>query len=206
MVNGEKSSFISHLTSYPLVSDSIETFKSNPYGAKSIEVGTHGYNSFVAPVIPYAQKPYGYVKPYVEQADGIADAGLSKVDETFPIIKKEAAEIKGSIKDLINYPFKVAGEGKDYLFSTYDSEYKKCGGDGYVAGGKAIITSGLVITSDTLNWLSNFLSQKKGEASDIASEKYGQAKAYAKDLKGTAIDKADAAKDEASKKKAQATS
>merc|ERR1712093_874997 len=41
-VNGEapSSAFLSHLISYPVISDSISTFKSNPYGAKSLSITT----------------------------------------------------------------------------------------------------------------------------------------------------------------------
>jgi len=188
IVNGEKSSsqFISHLASYPVVSESISTFKSNPYGAKSIEVGTNGYNSLVAPVLPYAQKPYGYVKPYVERADGLADSGLTKVDETFPIVKEDASKIKSTLVDYITYPFKFANESKDYVLSTYNSEYKKCGGNGAVAGGKAVITTSLVVTSDTLAWLSKYLSQTSAHVSDVAAEKLDHAKSEASKKKGEA--------------------
>lgn len=172
-VNGEKpsSQFINHLTSYPVVSDSITTFKSNPYGQKSLDLADHGYKSIVAPVLPYAQGPYGYVKPYVEKADQLADGGLKRVDETFPIVKQDTEAIKGSILELAYLPFKLADQGKDYVLKTYSSEYKKCGGDGYVAGGKALITTGLVVTSDSLAWLSNYLSQKKEEAKEVVKDK-----------------------------------
>lgn len=172
-VNGEKSSsqFISHLTSYPVVSDSIETFKSNPYGQKSISLADHGYKSIVAPVLPYAQGPYGYVKPYVEKADELADGGLKKVDEKFPIVKEDAEKIKGTIFDYALMPFVLAGQSKDYVLKTYSNEYKKCGGDGYIAGGKAMVTTGLVVTSDSLAWLSTFLNKKKEQTKEAVKEK-----------------------------------
>jgi len=182
LTNGDKpsSEFLSHLTSYPAVSDGISTFKSNPYGAKSLDLADAGYARFVKPVLPYAQKPYGYVAPYVAKADSLASHSLDKVDETFPIVKEDTEKIKGTVLDYAFYPIKLAGESKDYLFSTYSSEYKKCGGDGYVSGGKAIITTSLVVTSDTLNWLSQFLGAKKEQAKSKADE----AKAFAKEKTG----------------------
>jgi len=172
-VNGDKASsqFISHLTSYPVVSDSISTFKSNPYGQKSLDLADHGYKSIVAPVLPYAQGPYGYVKPYVAKADELASDGLTRVDKTFPIVKQDAEQIKTTVLDVAFMPLRMAFQGKDYVFKTWGNEYKKCGGDGLVAGGKAMITTGLVVTSDTLNWLSTFLAQKKEEAKDFTKEK-----------------------------------
>jgi len=172
-VNGEfsHSQFLSHLTSYPIVSDGFSTFKKNPYGQKSIDLADTGYSKFAKPYLPYLSKPYGYVAPYVAKADSLGDKGLSKVDETFPIVKEETEKIKGTVFSFAGYPLKLAGEGKTYLFDTYSSEYKKCGGDGYVAGGKAVISTGLVITSDSLAWVSAFFSAKKEEAKKVYEEK-----------------------------------
>ncbi|SLM34259.1 MAGE protein [Lasallia pustulata] len=188
MTNGDKpqSEFINHLASYPVVSDSINTFKSNPYGQKSIDIADASYNSFVKPVLPYAKGPYGYVKPYVTKADQVASSGLTKVDETFPIVKEDTQKIKSTVFDYALYPFKLAGESKDYVFKTYDSEYKKCGGDGLISGGKAMITTSLVVTSDSLAWLSSFLGQKKEQTKDVAQEKSGQANAYMQEKSGQA--------------------
>ncbi|MCJ1271912.1 hypothetical protein MMC22_011817 [Lobaria immixta] len=171
-VNGDNASsqFLSHLTSYPVVSDSISTFKSNPYGKKSISIADHGYHHLIAPFIPYAQRPYGYVKPYVAKADSIADDGLAKVDSTFPIVKEDTQKIKRSVLEFAFLPLRLAGNGKDYVFSTYSGEYEKCGGDGYVSGGKAVITTSLVVTSDSLSWLGSFLAKKKQQTKESAKE------------------------------------
>ena len=93
-------------------------------------------------------------------------------------MKEDTQKIKGTVMDLAFFPFRLANDGKNYVFSTYGSEYKKCGGDGYVSSGKAVITTGMVVTSDTLAWLSNFLSAKKQESQDFASAKYKQGSQY----------------------------
>ncbi|KAI4178506.1 MAG: hypothetical protein L6R41_008362 [Letrouitia leprolyta] len=172
-VNGEKSSsqFVSHVTSYPVVSDSIDAIENSPYGKKGIELANEGYNKVVAPIIPYTERPYGYIAPYVQKADQLADGGLTKVDGTFPIVKQDTEKIKGTILDLVLLPFTIVNQSKDYVFSTYGSEYKKCGGNGYIAGGKAVITTGLVVTSDSLAWLADYLNQKKEQAKEVAKEK-----------------------------------
>lgn len=159
-------------------------------------------------MVPYAERPYGYVKPYVEKVDDLAAVGLGKVDQTFPIIKETPENIKSTVLDYAYFPFRVVGDGKDYIIQTYSSEYKKCGGDGLVSGGKAIITTGLVVTSDTLAWLSSFLSEKKEEGTDYASKKYGQASNYAHDRSGAAMnyanDKSEQVKNLAYQKKEEA--
>ncbi|KAK3170794.1 hypothetical protein OEA41_002876 [Lepraria neglecta] len=196
------------LTSYPAIHDSISAFKSNPYGKKSLDLSQTGYEKFVSPFVPYAQRPYGYVAPYVHKADDLATIGLGKVDSTFPIVKEDTEKIKGTILDYAYFPFRVVGDGKNYVLDTYSSEYKKCGGDGYVSGGKAMITTGLVVTSDTLTWLSTFLGQKKEEGTDYAAKKYGQASNFANEKSGAALnyasEKTEQAKNLAYQKKEEA--
>ena len=122
-------------------------------------------------------------------------------------MKEDTEKIKGTVLDYAYFPFRLAGDSKDYVLDTYSSEYKKCGGDGYVAGSKAVITTGLVVTSDTLAWLSTFLGQKKEEGSDYAAKKYGAASDYAHDKSGQAIkyaeEKTEQAKNLAYQKKEQ---
>ena len=122
LVNGDKSSsqFIDHLTSYPVVSDSIETFKSNPYGKKSLELADSAYSRFAKPVEPYLETPKQYVAPYAKKADELAVSGLSHVDNTFPIVKEDTNTIVDKGKSLIWFPFKVAGDSKDYVVTTYN--------------------------------------------------------------------------------------
>jgi len=172
-INGDmpESYFLNHLTSYPIISDTIASFKSNPYGAKSIDLTNQGYVTFVKPTLPYFQTPYAYTKPYIAKADQLGDAALSKIDEKIPIVKSETVEIKNTVVDYAHWPLKKANESKDWIFSTYGEEYKKCGGDGIVAGGKAVITSSLIITSDVLSWVSSFLATKKAEAEEAIKEK-----------------------------------
>ncbi len=162
----------------------------------------------MSPFVPYAKRPYGYVAPYVAKADSLASDGLSKVDNTFPIVKQDTEKIKGTVLDFAYFPFRIVGDGKNYLLDTYTGEYKKCGGDGYMAGGKAMITTGLVVTSDTLAWLGSFLGQKKDEGTDYASKKYGQASDFAHDKSGAAMnfasEKAQQTKDFAYQKKEEA--
>lgn len=154
-----------------MISDSISVFKSNPYGRKSLSIADHGYSRFIAPIVPYTQRPYDYVKPYVEKADSIADDGLRKVDSRFPIVKEDTVKIKKAVIDVAFFPFRLAGTSKDYILSTYSGEYQKCGGNGYISGGKAVITTGLVVTSDSLAFLSSILAHKKEQTKEVTREK-----------------------------------
>ncbi|MCJ1314384.1 hypothetical protein MMC25_008066 [Agyrium rufum] len=165
LVNGERKNFqvVDHVASYPAISKSVEAFKSNPYGARSLELATNLQKTLVDPVIPYAEGPYSYVAPYVAKADSMADDGLKRVDERFPIVKSETEDIKNSVLSLVFMPLRVGKSVNEYVWAVWGNEYKKCGGDGYVAGGKAVITTGLVVTSDTLGWISEMLRQKGEE-------------------------------------------
>jgi hypothetical protein len=172
-VNGDlpQSAVLSHLQSYPVVSDSIKTIKDNPYGAKSIDLTNAGYAKFVKPTLPYFETPASYAKPYVAKADELGDKFLSKFDEQVPIVKSETKDIQNTVFSYVHWPLEQANNTKDWAFKTYNEEYKKCGGEGVVASGKAVVTTSLVLTSDVLKWVSTFLQQKKEEAKEIAQEK-----------------------------------
>lgn len=124
MTNGDapKSKFFSHLSSYPVVSDSVSTFQNNPYGKKSLEIADGVYTKYGKAVEPYLEKPYGYAKPYVAKADELADTGLSRVDERFPIVKEETGSLVEKGKSVVWWPFAVAGQGKDYVLGTWNGE------------------------------------------------------------------------------------
>jgi len=172
-VNGEKpsSQFISHLTSYPVVSDSITVFKSNPYGQKSLDLADQGYARFAKPLLPYLSKPYAYLAPYVAKADSLGDKGLSRVDLTFPIVKEDTEKIKGTIIGYVTLPIRVADNGKKHIFDIYSTQYKNTGSQGAIAHGKAAISTGLTVTSESLAWLSGILHAKKEEAEEIITNK-----------------------------------
>lgn len=159
------------MTSYPVVSDSISTFKSNPLGQKALSLSDQGYNAFAKPVLPYFAKPYQYVSPYVKKADSIGDSTLTKLDSTFPVVKKPTGEILDNAKGYAYFPVSKATEGKDYVLKTYNSECKKVGGDGIVTLGKAAVTTTLIVSSDALSWLSQFLAAKKAETKEVVNEK-----------------------------------
>lgn len=122
--NGDKASskFIDRVTSYPVVSDGIENFKQNAYGKKSLEIADGAYQRFAKPVEPYLETPYSYAKPYVTKADELAASGLGHVDQRFPIVKEDTNTIVDTTKSYVFWPFKVANDGKNYVFSTWNGE------------------------------------------------------------------------------------
>ncbi|QDS71683.1 hypothetical protein FKW77_008110 [Venturia effusa] len=165
MTNGEKpnSLFISHLTSYPVVSDGITTYKSNPYGAKSISMTLDAYKRFFVPVEPYLKGPYSYIAPYLAKADTLGDKGLSELDSRVPIVKEETASLKEKATGVAFLPLQLGAQGKDYLFKTFEDEKKKTG-EGLVPFAKAVLGTEVKVAADTFQWLADFLSAKKEEA------------------------------------------
>lgn len=159
---------------YPLVSDGVHTFKTNEYGQKSIQLGDSAYKTFASSVFPWIAKPYEYVSPYVAQADTFGDKTLEKFDARFPAVKKPTNELYNETKGLVLLPYTKAFEGKDHVFSVYSSEFKKNDQPGLVAYGKAAVTTALVVSNETLSWISSFLTAKKEQASNIVSEKVNQ--------------------------------
>jgi len=174
-VNGDtpSSAFFSHLTSFPIISDSITTFKSNPYGAKSLDLTTNISHRLSAPLLPYLSKPYQYVSPYVAKADSIGDSTLSTIESRFPVVKKPTGELYSDTKSLVFLPITKGNEGKDYVFKTYNSEVKKVGGQGVVTYGKAAVSTGFIVGSEAYTWLRSFLGQKATQAKEVTHEKVG---------------------------------
>jgi len=173
-VNGETSSssaFFSHLFSYPVISDSISTIKSNPYGSKTIDFSQSSYEKISKPILPYLSTPISYITPYAKKADSIGDSTLSTIDSKFPAVKKPTGQLIDEGKAIVFFPLKKGNEGKDYVLGIYGSEKKKVGGEGLITYGKAALATGLIVSSDTLGWLSAFLSKKKQEAKEVTSEK-----------------------------------
>jgi hypothetical protein len=154
-----------------VVSDSITTFKNNKYGATSLKYADQSYERIAKPFLPYLSTPYAYVAPYLAKADSLGDQGLAKVDEKFPIVKEDTEKIKTTIVDTAYFPLRLADGTRKHVFDTYGSEYKKCGGEGYVASGKAVITTGLVISQESLAWLSDYLADKKEQTKEAVNEK-----------------------------------
>ncbi|KAK0634858.1 hypothetical protein B0T17DRAFT_20025 [Bombardia bombarda] len=172
-VNGDvaHSAFLEHILNYPVINDTVSTIKSNPYGQKSIEIGDSVYRTFAAPVLPYFSKPYQYVSPYVKKADDIGDKTLYKVDEKFPIVKKPTNDLVNDAKTIVFFPLRISQSGKEYVLNTYSSECKKVGGDNLVTYGKAVLSTALIITTETLITVSNFVSSKKDDVKQAVDEK-----------------------------------
>ncbi|KAI1652342.1 uncharacterized protein F4817DRAFT_11263 [Daldinia loculata] len=172
-VNGEvhpSSATLSHIRGYPVVNDSIAFIKGNPYGQKSIELGDTAYKAFAKPVFPYFSKPYQYVSPYIKKADQIGEDALNKIDERLPALKKPTGELWTDGKNLFFFPVRKGLETKDHVFDIYNSEYKKVGGDGLVTSSKALVSAGLVVTSEALTWIGDLLRAGKVQAKETGNE------------------------------------
>jgi hypothetical protein len=165
-----------HLTSYPVISDSLSVYLENPYGAKSVNLFNEAYKKFFTPVEPYLKTPYSYVAPYVKKADSLGDKGLSEVDSRFPIVKEETSSLKERVKNLPFVPYDTIVSTKDYVFKTFEEESKKNEGKGLVPFAKTVIGTELKIAVDTLGYISTFLIQKKEEGKKLAEAKIDELK------------------------------
>ncbi|KAH8889412.1 hypothetical protein GQ53DRAFT_216025 [Thozetella sp. PMI_491] len=172
-VNGDvaHSAFLDHLLGYPLINDGVSTFKSNPYGQKSLQLGDSAYQTFAKPVLPYFSKPYTYLSPYVKKADDLGDKTLANFDARFPVVKKPTGELYADAKGLVLYPLHVGQAGRDHVLSTFSAERKKIGDETLITYGKAAVTTALILTTETIQTVSTYLSAKKEEAKTVVDEK-----------------------------------
>lgn len=210
LTNGDqKSQFLSHLTSYPIVTDGIEGFKNNSIGAKSIEIADATYNRVGKPLEPHLRTPYSYAKPYVNKADSLADQALGRFDKNFPIVKKDTNTIFDTARGYAFWPFQLAGDGKNYLFTTYSEQYKKTAkgnnrGDGPVTIGLAIISTELKIIADVFGYIAETLNQRGSEVKEKTDDLASTANKKKDELASAAHKKKDEASSAAHKKKDQA--
>jgi len=184
-VNGEKpsSQFISHLASYPVISDSINLYKSNPYGAKSLSFAGSVYSTaeknLYQPLSPYLRGPYAYVAPYLAKADSLGDSSLATLESRFPIVKEDTETVKTKVISTaqlpIRIPFDLAQQGKAYLFGVYDEEYSKTQGAGLVKQAKAAISTELRVTVDVLTYVRSILVKKGEQAKEVYEKKVNNA-------------------------------
>lgn len=165
-----------HLTSYPLVSDGITTYKSNPYGQKSLSLFADAYSRLASPLMPYLRGPYAYVAPYVAKADELGDNGLTTVETRFPIVKEDTSTIKGTVLDVAFYPVKVVNDGKEYIFKTYEDENNKTEGKGLPKLVKSVVSTELKIAADMLHFVAEWLGPRKEKAQKVVDEKMGAIK------------------------------
>lgn len=180
MTNGDKphSQFLDRLTSYPAVSDAVDTVKGNAVGQKGLELTDAAYQRFGKPVLPYLQTPYSYAAPYLAKADSLADSGLGTVENHFPIVKEDTNTIVDQVKGTtLYYPFKLTGQTKDYLLNTWSDEYKKTSehgdrGPGLTTSVLALISTELRFASDAYQTVVNYLGPKKEEAQNNAQDAY----------------------------------
>lgn len=176
-VNGvmaPQSAFIQHILGYPVIHYGVDTFKSNPYGQKSLQIGDSAYKrieSITKPVMQYVMKPYQYFQPYVKKVDDIGDKTLSRVDKTFPVVMKPTDELYDDAKSIVLFPIRLGQTSKDHVLSTYNAECKKVGGDGIVTIGKAAVSTAVIITFETVNSVTDYLSTRKNQVKMSIDEK-----------------------------------
>lgn len=157
-----------------MINDCVCTVKSNELAQRSLKLGDSAYQTFAAPLLPWLSKPYEYVSPYVARADSLGDKTLNRIDERFPIVKKPTSDLYNGTRSLILFPYNKGIEGRDHIFDIYASEVKKTEQKGLVSQGKAAVSTAVVVSTETLGWLSSFLAAKKEEASSAAKEKVNQ--------------------------------
>jgi len=176
------SAFINHLGQIPAVNDGVTYFKDHPLGQKSIALSNSAFDTFVKPLSPYIAKANGYASPYVHKADELADSGLGRVEERFPIIKEPTDKIKATITEKVTYPQKRAAdvyasgsayafEQKDYVLKVYSDEYRKIGDEGYIPMAKASVITSIILSTQLYGWLTAYLTSKKEETKEVVDEK-----------------------------------
>lgn len=170
------------MTSYPVVSDTISAYKSNAYGAKSIDLASHAQSHYIDPVLASKQgkQAQSYIHPYAAKADSLGEEGLKKVETHFPLIKEDTATVKDTVLTFllvpVTLPLSYARWGYDWLSETYAKEVKVAAGGsgegeaGLIAQGKAVVTTGLVAVGESAAWARDLLAKAEKDGGEKARE------------------------------------
>ena len=154
-----------------MISQSLTHLRNSSYGAKSLALADEAHNR-AKPVInsPYLKR----LGPYLAKADSLGNEGLNRVDSRFPYLREDPAPLLA----YISTPLRVAGDRKQRVMDLYEVQCSRSGGEGYVARGKAIVTTGLKVTSEGLEWLSDYLVPEPQHAGQNGTPAAGD-KSYA---------------------------
>lgn len=90
---------------------------------------------------------------------------LHKLDARFPAVKTSTGDIVNGVFAIIAMPIRFGTRSRDRVVSTYNTEYKKCGNNNSVTTlSKATVTTALIITTESLTAIANFVGSKKEDA------------------------------------------
>jgi len=154
LTNGEtpRSRALSHLQSYPVVHDTVETLKSTQIGAQTLNLASNTYRSVIAPFHPYLQRPYSVAHPYLTRADELGDNGLSKLEAYVPAVKEDTSVLKGYAFAPYNY---VAG--------TWQEQYQRTSHqNGLDKTGLAVVGTELKMFQDACQVFLDYWNSSKG--------------------------------------------
>jgi len=160
---------LSHLSSYPVVSSAVSALQSYPL-AQTAQSYIPTAQSYLAPFQPIIQKATSISQPLVSKADDLADSGLGKVDEKWPIVKETPEVIRAKVEESLRVDegkkialglLELGQKEKEYVFKVYEEELKKNGESGYIPMAKASISTSVALSTDIISWIASYLANKK---------------------------------------------
>ncbi|KAJ5337374.1 uncharacterized protein N7506_005396 [Penicillium brevicompactum] len=129
------------------------------------------YARLAKPVLPYTSIPFSYLSSYLAHADTIGDRGLTQIDLRLSIIQEGIQKPRDPIYKGAFLPIHFARDVKHQVFAIYGAEYEKCGGNGVLSSGKAMITTSLALSQESLSWVSTVLQKKSDVMKEAVYEK-----------------------------------
>ena len=181
--------FLDHLNRLPVVHDSLEQAWQLPLASRAGDA--------IKQVSSVALKYAGPIEPYLAKADSYADAGLSQIENRFPIVKEQPAVIQGAAKTTVDT---YVGAAKDRWNSA--SAHAHTNGNGVAShaqqGAKqadaTIHRIADPILTPVLNQveglLDHYLPRSKKDVSSLADKAKSEAQDAKSQVKGAAKDAA----------------
>lgn len=164
---------INHITSYPVVSDTLTYAQSFALAQQTLNYSQQALG-LLKPLTPLLTKANDIAAPVVTKVDDFADSKLGQVDEKFPFVKKPTAEIADFLVAQKDFATGLAQKEREYIASVFAEELEKAAGankTGYIPTAKAGVNTGIVISQELLHWITDLVHKKRAEKS--GAEKNG---------------------------------
>jgi hypothetical protein len=167
---------INHITSYPVVSDTLTYAQSFALAQQTISY-SQSCLGLLKPLSPLLTKANHITAPVVTKVDDFADSKLGQVDEKFPFVKKPTEEIAEFLAAQKDFATGLAQKEREYVLSVFAEELEKTAGEnktGYIPTAKAGVNTGIVISQELLAWITELVQKKRAEKTETPAPTYAE--------------------------------
>ncbi|RPA80937.1 hypothetical protein BJ508DRAFT_117507 [Ascobolus immersus RN42] len=157
---------INHITSYPVVSDTLSYAQTFAIVQQAV-TATQRATGLLQPFAPLLEKANNIAAPVVNKVDDFAESKLGQLDEKVPFVKKPTQELADFLSQQKDFATGLAQKEREYVLSVFADELEKAAGDnktGYIPTAKAGVNTGIVISQELIAWITELVQKRRAES------------------------------------------